>query len=43
MERTSPIVPGRDPTMSAHALVIAPNWIGEAVMAQPLLALLRQR
>jgi len=29
--------------MSAHALVIAPNWIGEAVMAQPLLALLRQR
>ncbi len=29
--------------MSASALVIAPNWIGEAVMAQPLLALLRQR
>lgn len=29
--------------MSANALVIAPNWIGEAVMAQPLLALLRQR
>ena len=29
--------------MSASALVIAPNWIGEAVMAQPLLALLHQR
>ncbi|MGD9943706.1 MAG: lipopolysaccharide heptosyltransferase II [Burkholderiaceae bacterium] len=29
--------------MSARALVIAPNWIGDAVMAQPLLALLRQR
>ncbi|MFO1299263.1 MAG: hypothetical protein U1F17_02515 [Burkholderiaceae bacterium] len=29
--------------MSASALVIAPKWIGEAVMAQPLLALLRQR
>lgn len=29
--------------MSASALVIAPNRIGDAVMAQPLLALLRQR
>ncbi|MCL4184928.1 MAG: lipopolysaccharide heptosyltransferase II [Burkholderiaceae bacterium] len=29
--------------MSANALVIAPTRIGEAVMAQPLLALLRQR
>lgn len=29
--------------MSAGALVIAPDWIGDAVMAQPLLALLRQR
>lgn len=29
--------------MSVRALVVAPNWIGDAVMAQPLLALLRQR
>jgi heptosyltransferase-2 len=29
--------------MSARTLVISPNWIGDAVMAQPLLALLRAR
>lgn len=29
--------------MGERALVVAPNWIGDAVMAQPLLALLRQR
>jgi heptosyltransferase-2 len=28
--------------MSARTLVISPNWIGDAVMAQPLLALLKQ-
>jgi heptosyltransferase-2 len=27
----------------ARTLVISPNWIGDAVMAQPLLALLKQR
>ncbi|RPH60150.1 MAG: lipopolysaccharide heptosyltransferase II, partial [Burkholderiales bacterium] len=39
----TPSDPARDSAMSAGALVIAPNRIGEAVMAQPLLALLRQR
>jgi heptosyltransferase-2 len=29
--------------MSARTLVISPNWIGDAVMAQPLLALLQAR
>lgn len=29
--------------VSSRLLVIAPNWIGDAVMAQPLLALLKQQ
>ncbi len=29
--------------MSVRTLVISPNWIGDAVMAQPLLQLLKQR
>src|SRR5690606_31778976 len=34
---------GSGTTMGSRALVIAPNTIGEAVMAQPLLSLLRQQ
>ncbi|CAN5887161.1 lipopolysaccharide heptosyltransferase II [soil metagenome] len=30
-------------TAKTRILVIAPNWIGDAIMAQPLLALLRQQ
>lgn len=29
--------------MAARSLLIAPNWIGDAVMSQPLAALIRQR
>lgn len=29
--------------MSDRTLIVAPNWIGDAVMSQPLLALLKQR
>lgn len=32
-----------EPISKARILVIAPNWIGDAVMAQPLLQLLKQR
>lgn len=31
------------PVKALRSLIIAPNWIGDAVMAQPLLALMRQR
>lgn len=30
-------------TRPLRTLIVAPNWIGDAVMAQPLLALMRQR
>jgi heptosyltransferase-2 len=31
-----------DTTLMRRALVIAPNWIGDALMAQPLFTLLKQ-
>lgn len=34
--------PASSPASRLRTLIIAPNWIGDAVMAQPLLALIRQ-
>ncbi|MGA7986052.1 MAG: hypothetical protein WCA01_12800, partial [Burkholderiales bacterium] len=35
--------PRRGATEPARILVVAPNWIGDALMAQPLLARLREK